>query len=147
MPGLGCTVNSLSELNNIQSTQASTYDTATVPRSHPAAGAFTPYHSAKTTAVREIPAGSELLASYGASWIPWIRDAAITQHKYLQAANEFLEEFADFCTDLQKRYPDEQLSKDTLSKVYKKLIKGFPHPSKEFSVLPEELDMKELMLS
>ena len=70
VPGLGCALNSLLELNNVNSTHGSNYDPS-VPRNHPAAGSFSPYYNSKTVANRDIPSGSELFASYGEGWIPW----------------------------------------------------------------------------
>ena len=64
VPGIGCTINSILEMRNVESTHGSVYDTAGVPRSHPNAGAFTPYHKSVTKSVVEIPAGGEIFADY-----------------------------------------------------------------------------------
>jgi hypothetical protein len=76
IPGVGCTVNSMLELGNIDSAQGSEFDEV-VDRSSPGAGAFTPYHSAPTIVNSPdgfqdgVDAGQELFASYGDEWIPW----------------------------------------------------------------------------
>lgn len=63
IPGVGCTINSRLDLKNIESTHGSTYDTAGLHRSKDAgSGAFSPYHSSKTVAIRTIPAGGEIFA-------------------------------------------------------------------------------------
>jgi hypothetical protein len=55
VPGVGCTVNSMLEMNNIVSTHGSMYDTAGLHRSRdPGAGAFTPYHSSKTVTTEPV---------------------------------------------------------------------------------------------
>lgn len=79
VPGVGCTVNSIMEMNNIHSTHGSEYHMAGLHRkSDPGAGAFTPYHGSKTTTSEDIPAGGELFAEYGEEWIPLIPGAIIT---------------------------------------------------------------------
>lgn len=66
VPGIGCTINSIMDMNNIESTTGSLYDTAGLHRKKdPGAGAFSPYHSSNTTAVIDIPPGAEIFASYG----------------------------------------------------------------------------------
>ena len=142
VPGVGCTVNSMLDLKNIQSTSGSIYEPL-VERKHPAAGAFTPYHSSKTIALENIPEGSELFAGYGESWIPWIPDAAITQSKYLDAADEFLSDFAKFAESLQQRYPNE-LSIPLLKRIWE-MVRRFPRPARELSVLPDEMDWNALL--
>jgi hypothetical protein len=147
VPGVGCTVNSMLDLRNIASTQGSTYDPL-VPRSNPAAGAFTPYHASKTTVIRSIPAGSELLASYGDSWIPWIPDAAVTQDQYLDAADEFLRDVLVWMTDMKRKHGDAFVRADNtllLDRLWK-LTTNFPHSSRTFSVLPKEVDWTALLL-
>ena len=76
IPGVGCTVNSMLELGNIDSAQGSEFDEI-VDRSSPGAGAFSPYHSAPTIISSPegfqdgVEAGQELFATYGDHWIPW----------------------------------------------------------------------------
>lgn len=97
IPGVGCTINSRMDLKNIESTHGSVYDTAGLHRSKdPGAGAFSPYHSSKTVATTEIPAGGELFAEYGFEWIPDIPGAVITIHEHMDEADEFLEEYAEW---------------------------------------------------
>ncbi|KAL7559695.1 hypothetical protein ACA910_017598 [Epithemia clementina (nom. ined.)] len=95
VPGVGCTVNSHLELHNIHSARGSRFDTAGVSRRNndPGAGAFSPYHDARTTTVatRSLPAGTELLAKYGEYWIPQIPTAQVTLQKYWQQAEDFLQ--------------------------------------------------------
>lgn len=143
VPGVGCTVNSMMDLKNIQSTQGSRYE-ALVERGHYAAGAFTPYHGSTTKAIRSIPPGSELFAGYGESWIPWIPGAAVTQNEYLDAADEFTREFVHWLQQLRQKYSNEELSRPLIERLWKLSIK-FPHPSREFTVLPEELDWEKLL--
>jgi len=70
VPGIGCTINSILDMNNIESTKGSLYDTAGLHRSRdPGVGAFTPYHASNTTAVVDIPAGAEIFASYGGAYV------------------------------------------------------------------------------
>jgi hypothetical protein len=76
IPGVGCTVNSMLELGNIQSAFGSQFDEV-VDRGSPGAGAFTPYHSSPTIITAPmgfeegVEPGQELFATYGDSWIPW----------------------------------------------------------------------------
>jgi hypothetical protein len=66
VPGVGCTVNSVLDMNNIKSTHGSAYDNAKLRRHEdPGTGAFSPYHEAKTVAVKNVDPGSELFADYG----------------------------------------------------------------------------------
>lgn len=66
VPGIGCTINSMLDMNNVESTHGSTYDLAGLHRSKdPGSGAFTPYYNTHTTSVEHIPAGSEIFAAYG----------------------------------------------------------------------------------
>ncbi len=82
IPGVGCTVNSMLELSNIESATGSEFDEV-VDRSSPGAGAFTPYHSSPTI-VRApkgfeegVEAGQELFASYGDEWIPTSKSSQV----------------------------------------------------------------------
>eukprot|EP00546_Thalassionema_frauenfeldii_P022189 CAMPEP_0178905078 /NCGR_PEP_ID=MMETSP0786-20121207/6060_1 /TAXON_ID=186022 /ORGANISM="Thalassionema frauenfeldii, Strain CCMP 1798" /LENGTH=562 /DNA_ID=CAMNT_0020576615 /DNA_START=137 /DNA_END=1822 /DNA_ORIENTATION=- len=91
VPGVGCTINSRLELHNIISTTGSKYDTCGLHRSTDAgAGAFSPYHSSQTVASRFIPAGAELMASYGDTWIPEIPGVMVTMDETLDKADDFL---------------------------------------------------------
>lgn len=65
VPGIGCTINSILDMRNVESTHGSTYDTAGVGRGDPGAGAFCPYHSTHTVSVEAIPRGGEIFADYG----------------------------------------------------------------------------------
>jgi hypothetical protein len=152
VPGLGCTVNSMLELNNIKSTHGSKYDTTGVPRRHPNTGSFTPYHHAVTRAARDIPAGSELFAAYGETWIPWIPDVAVTQTKNLLEANAFLEDYQAFVqtkllgsSSSSSSPKDYQVDKALLDRLWK-LTRNFPIKSRPFSVLPYELNHEELFV-
>jgi hypothetical protein len=63
---VGCTVNSIMDMHNVDSTHGSDYDVVNVKRSdNPGSGAFTPYHNSLTVASEDIPMGSELFAEYG----------------------------------------------------------------------------------
>lgn len=91
VPGVGCTVNSILDMNNIKSTHGSVYDTMGMHRSRdPGTGAFTPYHAANTKAITDIPAGAELFASYGDYWIPDIPGVQVTLEEPLNRAENFL---------------------------------------------------------
>ena len=95
VPGVGCTVNSIMDMNNIESTHGSVYDTAGLHRSKdPGSSAFAPYHSAVTDVAEKesIPAGAELFATYGDYWIPDIPGAQVTLEEPLNRAEEFLQE-------------------------------------------------------
>jgi len=97
IPGVGCTINSRLDLCNIESTHGSTYDTAGLHRSrHVGAGAFSPYHGSKTVATRDIPAGSEIFAEYGAEWIPEIPGAVVTFDENMDEADELLENYVEW---------------------------------------------------
>lgn len=92
MPGVGCTINSILDGNNILSVHNSEYDTLDLHRSvDPGVGAYSPYANAETkVAVGNIAAGSELFAEYGDNWIPEIPGAQITFEKNMYEAEEFL---------------------------------------------------------
>lgn len=94
VPGVGCTVNSVLDMSNIESTHGSIYDTTNLHRSKdPGVTAFTPYHGAETTVTAEnIAAGSELFAGYGDYWIPDIPRVQVTMNDKMDAAEEFLRE-------------------------------------------------------
>eukprot|EP00980_Cylindrotheca_fusiformis_P016009 scaffold4705_cov108-Cylindrotheca_fusiformis.AAC.3 len=142
VPGVGCTVNSMLDLYNIDSTSGSIYDTAKVPRYHPAAGSFSPYHSSKTTATRDVPVGSELLANYGDGWIPAIPDVAVTFDKHFDKADEFLQDYQQWVEQLVANYVDE-VTPELLERLWK--VATTLHPSRDFSVLPRELDWHQYL--
>jgi hypothetical protein len=159
IPGLGCTVNSLLEMANIQSAgQGSIYDTAGLHRTvDPGSGAFSPYHHAVTRAIQEIPAGSELLASYGSSWIPWIPGVAVTQQATLDDADDFLDEYWEWVQQIQVKYnhgndnnendddSGQLLVSESLKEALWKLTSNnFPIKSRVFSVLPRTADWKTI---
>jgi SET domain len=133
VPGVGCTVNSVMDMCNIESTHGSTYYTAGLHRSKdPGAGAFTPYHNGKTIASATLPAGAELFATYGDYWIPDIPGAQITLEPYLEEAAVFLEEeYYPFVRD----HTDE-LTADMKQALWEFTTKDFPINSKSFSNLP-----------
>ena len=141
VPGIGCTVNSVMDLNNIESTAGSVYDTAGLHRSKdPGSGAFTPYHSSNTTAIKEIQPGTELFASYGDYWIPDIPGAQITLEEEMVKAETFLRneyypwilEHNDALTDEMKQALWELTSKD------------FPIYSRAFTNLPKHVPWKQV---
>jgi hypothetical protein len=79
------------DMNNIESTHGSKYDTAGLHRKKdPGVGSFTPYHASETTITHKIQAGAELFASYGAEWIPAIPGAQVTLDPDLDRAVDFL---------------------------------------------------------
>ena len=134
IPGVGCTVNSRLEMNNIYSTHGSVYDTAGLHRSKdPGAGAFTPYHSSQTTAKFALKAGNELFASYGDHWIPWIPGAIITFNDNMDNADEFLDEYAKF-VEGKKR---QGLTPDMAEALWNLTAKEFPYASKVLGALPQ----------
>jgi hypothetical protein len=97
VPGVGCTINSRLDLNNILSTHGSIYDTAGLHRSRdPGAGSFSPYHSSQTTITKPVKAGAELFAQYGDTWIPEIPGAIITFNENMDLADDFLNEYAEW---------------------------------------------------
>lgn len=74
VPGIGCTINSILDMRNVESTHGSTYDTAGLGRGDPSAGAFCPYHSTHTVSKVAIPQGSEIFADYGPVRKPCLPD-------------------------------------------------------------------------
>eukprot|EP00526_Cylindrotheca_closterium_P018744 CAMPEP_0113646654 /NCGR_PEP_ID=MMETSP0017_2-20120614/24656_1 /TAXON_ID=2856 /ORGANISM="Cylindrotheca closterium" /LENGTH=358 /DNA_ID=CAMNT_0000558585 /DNA_START=41 /DNA_END=1114 /DNA_ORIENTATION=+ /assembly_acc=CAM_ASM_000147 len=139
VPGVGCTVNSMLDLQNIHSAQGSIYDTATVPRNHPAAGSFSPHHSSQTVTTREIPIGSELFANYGDGWIPNIPNVAVTLDKHLDQADKFVQHYEEWLGKIAKTFGDtDNLSSEMLQKLW--TMARSLHPSRDFSVLPPKMD-------
>ncbi|KAL3940231.1 MAG: hypothetical protein SGBAC_005191 [Bacillariaceae sp.] len=147
VPGVGCTVNSMLDLQNIHATAGSVYDTAGVARDHPAAGSFSPYHSSQTIATREIPVGSELFANYGDGWIPNIPNVAVTLDKHLDQADNFVQHYEDWLTTtiIEKYGNTDQLSSEMLEKMWTMARKL--HPSRDFSVLPPAMDWSRFLTS
>jgi len=140
IPGVGCTVNSRLEMNNIYSTHGGTYDTAGLHRAtDPGAGAFSPYHSARTTAKMDIQAGNELFASYGDTWIPFIPGAVITFNENMDQADEFLDEYAQWVKENKK---DGGLTSDMAEDLWKLTAKDFPISSRILGALPHQHDWK-----
>jgi SET domain len=134
VPGIGCTINGIMDMNNLESTHGSIYDTVGLHRSKDAgAGAFCPYHFSNTTAVTDIPPGGELFATYGEAWIPSIPGAQITLEAQLVAAEEFLRD--DYWPWIQARA--DKLSDDFKEKLWKITSKEFPLYSQTFTVLPQ----------
>ncbi len=138
VPGVGCTVNSVLDLHNIESTKGSQYDSL-VERLHPSAGAFSPYHSSETIATQYIPAGAELLADYGESWIPWIPNIPVLQNSYLDGANSLMREFEAWAMEMKAKHGENEVSEELLERLYQ-MTRKFPHSSKTFSVLPPTLE-------
>jgi hypothetical protein len=134
--GVGCTINSMLDMANIESTQGSTYDTAFVERHHPAAGSFTPYHNSQTVAIKDIPLGSELLANYGDGWIPKIPDVAVTFEKHLDRGDDFSKSYTKWISYIKLQY-GEQVNDSLLKRLWK-LTTTLGKPSPDFSVLPKE---------
>lgn len=144
VPGVGCTVNSMLDLHNIYSTSGSKYDTASVPRHHAAAGSYSPYHGSKTVATRDVPVGSELVANYGEGWIPTIPDVAVTFDKHLDNADEFLQDYRLWVEHIVDTYgKTEEITPEFLERLWK--VATSLHPSRDFSVLPKELDWYEFL--
>jgi len=133
IPGIGCTINAVMDMNNIDSTHGSTYDTAGLHRSKdPGSGAFTPYHSSITNAAEDVPAGAELFAGYGAEWIPEIPGAQITLDKQLDIADDFLnDEYIPFVQE----HADE-MSDDMKQALWEFASKDFPVYSQAMTNLP-----------
>jgi hypothetical protein len=89
----GTRITAVMDMNNIESTHGSKYDTAGLHRKKdPGVGSFTPYHASETTITHAIRAGAELFASYGAEWIPAIPGAQITLDPDLDKAVDFLQD-------------------------------------------------------
>jgi len=142
VPGIGCTINSMMEMANVESAHGSTYDTAGYNRSDPSAGAFCPYHSTKTTALEPIPKGSEIFASYGEEWVPDIPGAQITFDVVMDEAEDFLrDDYFPFVQQHEKKLPKK---KDFLEALWN-FTRDFPHPRpRTFSVLPRQVTWKEI---
>ena len=139
VPGVGCTINSILEMNNILSTHGSVYDTAGLHRARdPGAGAFSPYHSAQTVTTRPTPAGSELFASYGDTWIPDIPEAIVAFDENLDQAEDFLHEYNDWVVSHKKK-----LGPDVREGLWE-LTRTFPFRSQILGALPRDTTWKEV---
>jgi SET domain len=134
VPGIGCTVNSALDLQNIQSTKGSEYD-AIVDRGNPSSGSFSPYHNSMTVTTMDLPAGAELLADYGETWIPFLPNIPVLQNKNLDAANHILRTFDEWSRYAVEKYGCDGNAQELLDRIYD-ITKKFPHPSKVFTVLP-----------
>lgn len=141
VPGVGCTINSVLDMSNIQSTHGSNYSTAGLHRSSdPGAGAFTPYYNSQTVASTDLPAGAELFASYGDYWIPDIPGAQVALEALLDDANDFLQ---------NKYYPfirdhDQELSPQIKQALWNFTNLNFPIESKALSNLPRKVPWSEI---
>jgi len=155
IPGVGCTVNSMLELGNIESANGSEFDEV-VNRSSPGAGAFTPYHSSPTTInspdgfEHGVEAGQELFATYGDEWIPYIPDVAVTFHRNFAKADELMGEFEDWILEHEGRdseSTESEVSDELLDDMWKMMV-DFPHHGSEkwevLSVLPKEWNRERL---
>ncbi|EEC49604.1 predicted protein [Phaeodactylum tricornutum CCAP 1055/1] len=137
VPGVGCTVNSVLDMNNIESTHGSTYDTAGLHRSRdPGTGAFSPYHSALTTAVTDIAPGAELFASYGDYWVPSIPGVQVTLDEVLDVTEDFLQN--DLYEFVQSHRDADALTPDVKEALFA-FVKDFPLPNQPFSNLPRNV--------
>jgi hypothetical protein len=144
VPGVGCTVNSILDMNNIESTHGSEYDTAGLHRSQdPGSGAFTPYYNSKTVAIDKISAGAELFANYGDYWIPDIPGAQVMMEALLDEAEEFLR---------GKYYPfikekGDQLTTEMKQKLWEFTAKDFPIYNKAMTNLPRNVQWVDVETS
>jgi len=147
IPGVGCTVNSMLELSNVESAHGSEFDEV-VDRSSPGAGAFTPYHSTPTIIsspdgfLDGVDAGQELFASYGDDWIPWIPNVAVTFHKNFKKADELMDDFEDWIVEHEENPSTQnEVSEELLEDIWKIMI-DFPRVGdrqwEELTVLPKE---------
>lgn len=140
VPGIGCTINSVMDMQNVKSTTGSTYDTAGYNRSDPSAGAFCPYHSTHTVSTQAIPQGSEIFAEYGDEWIPEIPGAQITFNYVMDQAEDFLRD--DYIPFVKKYGTD--LKPNVLEGLYN-FTRDFPHSNpKILTVLPRKAEWKEI---
>lgn len=141
VPGVGCTVNSVLDMNNIESTHGAEYSTAGLHRAKdPGSGAFAPYHNSKTIASEPLVAGAELFASYGDYWIPDIPGAQISLEEFLDEAEHFL---------LNGYYPfiekyENVLSEELKQGLWEFTTKDFPIYSKAFTNLPGNAPWSEV---
>jgi len=153
IPGVGCTVNSMLELGNIQSAFGSQFDEV-VDRSSPGAGAFTPYHSSPTIITTPkgfeegVEPGQELFATYGDSWIPWIPGVAVTNHNNFKKADNLMEDFHDWIVEHESSPTTQnEVSNELLEDMWNIMI-DFPHVGprqwEELTVLPKDWNRDRL---
>jgi len=152
VPGIGCTINSVLDMHNVESTHGSTYDNAGLHRSKdPGIGAFTPYHSTHTIATEFITAGTEIFAAYGDTWIPDIPNAQVTFHHNLEAAESFLQdEYYPFVVQIQQKHKQEQEQqqqklKSTVLEGLWNFTRDFPVQLNQiFTVLPRNVEWNQI---
>lgn len=151
VPGVGCTVNSMLDLSNINSAHGSQFDEAGAGRDvSPGAGAFSPYHSSPTTvsAPDGVAAGQELFASYGDEWIPWIPDVAVTFDENFYKADDLMDDLEEWIVRRgggtgSGSGAGGELTDELLEAMWKFMV-NFPHPSRPLSVLPKEWSRERL---
>ncbi|KAL7579563.1 hypothetical protein ACA910_007932 [Epithemia clementina (nom. ined.)] len=137
IPGVGCTVNGVMDMMNIQSTHGSTYDTAGLHRSRdPGSGAFSGYYDSITSAAQDIPAGSELLAQYGADWVPKLPGVQVTLDEPMDKADDFLVD--DYIPFILKHDNNKDIS-DNVKEALWNFTKTFPVYSQAMTTLPRDL--------
>ena len=121
------------DMNNIDSTHGSTYETAGLHRARdPGSGAFSPYHSSITRASMPIPAGSELLASYGDDWIPDVPGAQVTLDPQMDEADAFF--YNDYLPFIQKH--DAELPNEMKQALWDFTSNTFPVYNQAMTNLP-----------
>jgi hypothetical protein len=132
IPGVGCTVNSRLDMNNIRSTHGSQYDTAGLHRSKdPGVTGFSPYHSSQTVVTLPVSAGDELFAQYGDNWIPWIPGAIITFDQNLEDADEFLREYHNWIKS-------NDIPEELANGLWNLTSREFPYDSRILGALPQQ---------
>lgn len=139
VPGVGCTVNSVLDMNNINSTRGSQFDTAGLSRTRdPGSGAFSPYHSSRTVVVRNISEGTELLAKYGDYWIPEVAGAQVTFRHLMIDAEDFLQ-------DEYIPFVEQNLNfSETLKSALWQFTADFPVYSQTMTNLPRSHQWKDV---
>lgn len=141
VPGVGCTVNSVLDMNNIESTHGSEYSTAGLHRSKdPGSGAFTPYHNSKTVTSEAVAAGAELFASYGDYWIPDIPGAQIALEALMNEADAFLrDQYYPFLRD-----HTAELTPDLKQALWEFATQDFPVFSQAFTNFPRNVPWSDV---
>ena len=135
--GLDTIINCHLALVNAKKKYAS-YDFANLHRSiDPGIGAFTPYHSARTSATRRIEAGSELFKSYGDQWFIDRTDAfgllpLTKDYKIVEATLQKLQQIMDH----------GDLPSDVRVDLYERFVLANPHmnTSRTLLTMPKEYD-------
>jgi hypothetical protein len=139
-PGVGCTVNSMLDLSNIKSVKGSEFDEVVERMTSPGAGAFTPYHSARTIIrADQVDPGQELFASYGEEWIPWIPGVAVTKADNFDMSDQLMYEFEEWIEEHEGSDCSTcgELTPELLEGMWKFMV-NFPLSSRPLSVLPKE---------